>query len=41
VSGDVLDTYLDHKRRPIIEVVTAYGTRLFRPEECRVQRRKG
>jgi len=36
-SGKVLGTYRDHKERPQVEVSTAHGLRLFRPEECRVQ----
>ena len=38
--GAVTDTYLDYRQRPVVEVLTDYGTRYFRPEEVRVVRRK-
>jgi hypothetical protein len=40
-SGIVTDTYLDHKRKPVVEVSTDFGSRLFRPEECKIQRPRG
>jgi hypothetical protein len=39
-GGEVLDTYTDHRGRPVVEVMTPSGVRSFRPEDCRVQRRK-
>lgn len=39
--GVVIDTYLDHNQRPVVEVRTDIGVRCFRPADCRVQRKRG